>query len=174
MENIIMGRIPKGSEAAELAKQPSRPDIVVQGKFHPPTGISPVDKNGDTIRTKPATPPPPLVTARGFKIGEPVNVKAPTKNQTRQNSPAQTSAPATTPTKATPKAPKISKPQKTTDIKPPKQPKAPAVKAPPSIGVVARPTPATTPFSGGGITNLSGGGGFGGGVSGLGGSIFGR
>lgn len=184
MEKIVMGRIPKGSEATELAKIPSRPDVIKRGEFPQPRGLSPVDAKGETVPLASQ----PVVTARGFKIGEAVDVrKAPTKNQTRQNAPAQTPAPAPapTPTPATPSAPaapvapqaprkpRVVKP-KVTDIKPPPVQPTPAVKLPKSIGVGTTTSPITSPFSGGGITNLSGGGSFGGGLSGIGGSIFGR
>lgn len=176
MERVIRGGYDKSQSSAELAKVPTRPQMVVERKFPAPTGISPVDTNGDTIGLKPK----PIVTARGYRIGAVTDVKAtppPAQAPTTPSAPstpAPAPAPAPAPVKAT-KAVKtrVAKPRKPTDIKPPKQPKTPAVKIP--ITGVGTVTPSTTtlPFSGRGSLRTTGGLTFGSSLSGTG-SLFGN
>lgn len=176
MEKIVMGRFNPSDSASELAKIPARPDVIARGQFPQPRGNPPVDAKGNTVPLARQ----PIVTARGFKIGEAVDVrKEQTKNQTRPE-PQATPSPVATPTTttapvATPKAPRkprVAKP-KVTDIKPPPTPKTPAVKVEPTIGVGTTPSTTTLPFSGRGSLRTTGGFTFGSSLSGTG-SLFGN
>lgn len=127
MEKIVSGRFNPADAASELAKVPARPDVVIRGEFPKPTGISAIDRNGNTIRTSrsavatatpaPAPQTPKPVAPTPTPISKPVTPK-----------PAPAPKPVAKPTRVT-------KPKKPIDIKPPAQPKTPAVKIPPTFNV---------------------------------------